>query len=82
MTAVVEGLAHYEAGRGMASDTRFRSTNVRVMFRTAFTDLFPLSCPIALAPMGGSAGGELAAAGALLGTRFQATMGYARPRRK
>jgi len=35
---------------------------VRMTLRTAFTDMFGLRHPIALAPMGGSAGGALAAA--------------------
>jgi nitronate monooxygenase len=46
----------------MAQRADFRSDNGSMPLRTAFTELFSLQHPIALAPMGGMSGGALAAA--------------------
>jgi nitronate monooxygenase len=48
---------------GAESETAWRGASMRhVALQTAFTQLLGISAPVALAPMGGSAGGALAAA--------------------
>jgi hypothetical protein len=47
-----------------------------VALRTAFTELFGLRHPVALAPMGGSAGGALTAAVSAAGGRSSPTWRY------
>jgi nitronate monooxygenase len=51
----------YEGGAGLVC-RQAPATLIVVALHTAFTELFSLQHPIALAPMGGSAGGALAAA--------------------
>ena len=50
------------AGAGPGPDTRGGAMMAVMTLSTAFTELFSVPHPIALAPMGGSAGGALAAA--------------------